>query len=108
MQQAMVKVGPTSPPPKRVAGRKDKPTNSDLPRGTLDNNAWRGRFISTYQRYLAGRVTDEAWGLEDDEAVSLMQKIWNYIYGARVPNRIVTGEPTFVIVSTPCPAILCA
>ena len=105
--QAMVKVGLTSPPLKRVAGRKDKPTNSNLPPGALDNNAWHGRFISTYQRYLAGRDTYEAWGSNDDEAVSIMQKIWNYIYGARVLNKIVTGEPTFVIVSSSCPAILC-
>ena len=87
-----------SPLPKRTLGGK-KFTNSELPSGAQDNGVWRQVFIPTYVQYLASRNSQDAWTITDDDAVALMQRIWNFIYGARVPYNIKTRGPVFFLVS---------
>lgn len=99
-QQSIVKIEATSPPPKCKTGRKDKFTNSDLPIGTLDAGAWRRIFIPSYLQYLSSREIEDAWAIDDDEAASIMQKVWDYTYGARVCCKIAVVGPVFFIVST--------
>ena len=94
----MVKEEPSSPLPKRTLGGK-KYTNSDLPAGVLDNGIWRQVFIPTYVKYLASQNSNDTWTISDNDAIELMQNIWKFIYGARVPYRIKTRGPVFFLVS---------
>jgi hypothetical protein len=89
----------TFPPPKRKTERKDEFTNADLPIGTLDDGAWRRTFIPTYLQYLSSREIEDAWVIDDDEAVSIMQKVWDYTYGERVRCKIAVVEPVLFFVS---------
>lgn len=85
-----------------MAGRKEKFTNGHLPRGCQDNGAWRRIFIPTYLQYLASRDSDkDAWALNDDEAVSIQQKIWDFVYGDKVPHIITVKGPVFALVGVP-------
>jgi hypothetical protein len=97
-QQSIVKLEPTSPPPKRKTGRKDKFTNADLPKGTLDGGGWRRTFIPSYLQYLSSREIEDAWAIDDNEAASIMQNVWDFIYGARVRCEIAVAGPVFFIV----------
>jgi hypothetical protein len=94
----MVKQEEPSPLPKRTSGGK-KYTNSDLPSGAQDNGVWRQVFIPTYVQYLANRNCDDAWTISDNDVIQLMQQIWDFIYGARIPYRIKTRGPVFFLVS---------
>jgi hypothetical protein len=89
-----------------VTGRKEKFTNAHLPSGSQDNGAWRRIFIPTYLQYLASRDSDsesdkDAWALNDDEAVSIQQKIWDFVYGNKVPHIITVQGPVFALVGVP-------
>lgn len=86
------------PPAKRTLGGK-KYTNSELPRGALDNGVWRQVFIPTYVRYLASQNSNETWTIGDNVAIQLMQQIWNFIYGARLTYLINAKGPVFFLVS---------
>lgn len=90
-----------SPPPQRVAaGRKEKYTNAHLPPGCQDNGAWRRIFIPTFLQYLASRKTGvDAWAASDDDGVSIQQKVWNFVYGGRVPHIVTVQGPVFTLVS---------
>src|ERR1700679_2956509 len=94
----MVREDEPSPLPKRTSGGK-KFTNSELPSGAQDSGVWQQVFIPTYVQYLASQNSNDAWSISDDEAIQLMQKIWKFIYGARVPYRIKTRGPVFFLVS---------
>jgi hypothetical protein len=93
----MVKEEELSPLPKRTLGGK-KYTNSELPSGAQDNGVWRQVFIPTYVQYLARQTSNDAWTISDADAIQLMQQIWKFIYGARVPYRIKTRGPVFFLV----------
>jgi hypothetical protein len=95
----MVKEEELSPLPKRTLGGK-KFTNSELPSGAQDNGVWRRVFIPTYVQYIASRNSDDTWAINDNDAIQLMQQIWEFIYGARVPYRIKIRGPVFFLVST--------
>lgn len=98
-QQSIVKIEPTPPPPKRSTGQKAKFTNADLPTGTLDGGVWRRIFLPTYLQYLSSQEIEDAWAMDDDEAASIMQKIWDYTYGAKILNEITVAGSVFFIVS---------
>jgi hypothetical protein len=106
--QAIVKLEHTTPPPtdKRVVtGRKEKFTNAHLPRGSQDNGAWRRIFIPTYLQYLASRDSEkDIWTINDDEAIPIQQKIWDFIYGESVPHIITVQGPVFALVSSHSPS----
>jgi hypothetical protein len=87
-----------------VAGRKEKYTNAHLPPGCQDNSAWRRIFISTYLQYLGSRDSEpdsdsDAWAVNDDEGLSIQQKIWDFVYGEKVPHIITVQGPVFALVS---------
>ena len=94
----MVKEEELSPLPKRTLGSK-KYTNSELPLGAQDTGVWWQVFIPTYIQYLASQNSNDTWAISDDDAIQLMQLIWKYVYGARVPYRIKTRGPVFFLVS---------
>lgn len=83
-----------------MAGRKEKYTNANLPPGCQDSGAWRRTFIPTYLQYLASRDSDtDAWAVNDDEGVSIQQKIWDFVYGDKIPHIITVQGPVFALVS---------
>ena len=103
--QAIVKLEHTTPPPsgsKHVAvGRKEKFTNAHLPHGCQDNGAWRRIFVPTYLQYLASRNSDnDAWAINDEEAVSVQQKVWDFVYGDKVPHIVTVQGPVFALVGS--------
>ncbi|KAI0244989.1 hypothetical protein BJV78DRAFT_1289749 [Lactifluus subvellereus] len=75
--------------------RKDKYTNSDLPPGCKENNVWRCTLIPTYIQYMSNQKN--AWGIQDDDAIVILQGIWDYVYGARVPAKIGIVGPIFAV-----------
>ena len=68
-----------------------------LPNGCQYNGTWHRIFIPTYFQYLACRESD-AWAANDDESVSVLQKIWNFVYGDKVPHIITIQGPVFALV----------
>ena len=83
-----------------MAGRKEKYTNANLPSGCQDSGTWRRTFIPTYLQYLASRDSDtDAWAVNDDEGVSIQQKIWEFVYGDKIPHIITVQGPVFSLVS---------
>jgi len=53
-------------------------------------------------QYLGSRDSDnDAWGINDDEGVSIQQKIWNFVYGDKVPHIITVQGPVFALVGVP-------
>ena len=50
-------------------------------------------------QYLASRGSDDAWTVSDDEDVSIQQKIWDFIYGDKIPHVITVQGPVFTLVS---------
>ena len=92
------------PPPSNcvAAARKEKFTNVHLPPGCLDNGAWHRILIPTYLQYLACRdADDDAWAISDDKTVSVQQKIWDFVYGDKVPHIITVQGPVFSLVGFP-------
>ncbi|KAI0302275.1 hypothetical protein BC826DRAFT_966257 [Russula brevipes] len=63
---------------KKRAIRQSKYTNADLPGGVHDNNDWRKRFITTYEKWLGMRA--EPWIISEHENVAALQAIWNVVY----------------------------
>jgi predicted molibdopterin-dependent oxidoreductase YjgC len=51
-------------------------------------------------QYLSTREIEDAWAIDNDEVASIMQKVWDYTYGARVLYEIAVVGPVFFIVST--------
>jgi hypothetical protein len=95
--QAIVKVENLSPLPKR-SGANRKYTNADLPNGSMNNNTWRKKIIPTYIQYLACQDVKETWTIDDNVSITLLQTIWNYIYGAEIPHTVKLNGPVFSIV----------
>jgi hypothetical protein len=48
------------------------------------------------------------WVIGDDEALSMQQKIWNFVYGDKIPHIITVQGPVFILVciSILCPSVL--
>ena len=87
-----------APLSKRTSGSK-KYMNADLPPGALDNGVWRQVFIPTYVQYLASQDSNNTWSISDNDAVQLMEKIWKFVYGLRVPYHITINGSAFFLVS---------
>jgi len=66
--------------------------------GCKVDNVWRRTLIPTYIQYMSGQ--SNVWGTPDNDAVAILQVIWDYLYGARVPAEITATGPIFSIVST--------
>ena len=62
-----------------------------------ESGAWRRIFILTYLQYLASWGSNDAWTVSDDEGVSIQRKIWDFIYGDKIPH-VIQG-PVFTLVS---------
>lgn len=73
-----------------------KYTNSDLPQGALDNNDWRKKFITTYEKWLGAYAGP--WIKNEDENVAAMQAIWNAIY-PHIKYTVEVDGPVYYIVS---------
>ena len=75
---------PDMPPTKRQSGqneggkRQTKYTNIDLPQGAQLNNAWRKRFITTYEKWLG--THSEPWEVAEKDSCEALQLIWNAVY----------------------------
>lgn len=80
--------------PKRKS-RKEKYTNADLPAGCHD--AWRKSVIPHYYLYIGGR--DDIWSVNDRAVIDILQKIWDYVYGARILHTVISPGAVFYIVS---------
>ena len=74
--------------------RPTKYTNSDLPQGTLDNNDWRKKFITTYQKWLGARAGP--WINNKDENLATMQTIWDAVY-PYINHTIEVDGPVYYI-----------
>jgi hypothetical protein len=70
-----------------------KLTNKDLPRGCQDGNLWRRRFIPTYMTFVASY--NQVWSVIDGDAIDAMQKIWDQIYGQKIPHTIELHDAVF-------------
>ena len=44
---------------------------------------------------------DDTWTINDDKGVSIQQKIWDFVYGNKVPHIITVQGPVFALVSIP-------
>jgi hypothetical protein len=84
------------PSSKRLHVRK---TNADLPTGTLDNATWRRTFMPTYLQLFACQDVKAAWSIDDKEATALLQKVWDHVYGQRVPYTVDPRGSVFRVVS---------
>ena len=82
-------------------GKREKFTNANLPPGTHDNSAWCRIFIPTYVQYLGSRGAKDAWSINDKEIISILWKIWDYTYGAKIPHKVTADGAVFFIVSFP-------
>ena len=65
----------------------------------MDNNTWQNQIIPTYIQYLAGQDIKEMWTINNNDSIMILQTIWNFIYGAKVPHTIKLNSPAFYIVS---------
>lgn len=75
-------------------GRKEKFTNVNLPTGSQDS--WRTAVIPRYYLYIGSR--DDIWSISDHVAIDLLQKIWDYVYGARIPHIVASpGAVTYIV-----------
>ena len=81
-----------------AADHKEKYTNAQLPAGCQDNSAWCRLFIPTCLQYLASRDSDNVWAINNDEAVSMQQNIWNFVYRKKIPHIITVQGPVFALI----------
>lgn len=79
-------------------GKASRPTpkNSDLPTGAMDNNDWKRLFLPTFLRNLGTR--SNCWNIPDSTLISLLQSIWDTVYGVRVPHTIEAGDIVIALV----------
>jgi hypothetical protein len=42
---------------------------------------------------------NNAWGIQDESAIDILQGIWDYIFGATVPAKTLLMGPIFAMVS---------
>ncbi|KIJ14117.1 hypothetical protein PAXINDRAFT_13030 [Paxillus involutus ATCC 200175] len=75
------------------SGAHSKYTNSDLPSGATDDNAWRRLFISSLAHYAAGY--DNPWSIPDNKFKDVLQEIWDTVYKDRVVYSVVVGGPVY-------------
>ena len=66
-----------------------------LPHSCQDNGAWHRIFVPTYLQYLASRNSDN-----DEEAVSVQQKVWDFVYGDKVPHIVTVQGPVCALVGS--------
>jgi hypothetical protein len=72
-------------------------TVANLPAGCNENNLFHKCFIPTYIKFLA--EGGDPWTMDELTVVTAMQKIWNAVYGKKIPYMITTDCPVFAIVS---------
>jgi hypothetical protein len=82
----VVKIESVSPVPVRKNRPQGRATVSDLPDGARDNKMWTRLFLPTVCRYLG--LSDDPWVVDEKKFKKLLQTIWNYVYGAKVPYKI--------------------
>jgi hypothetical protein len=80
--------------------RVTKYTNSDLPQGALENNDWRKKFITTYEKWLGACAGP--WINDEDKNIAVMQTIWNAVY-PHIEHTIDVDGPVYYIVSCSIP-----
>ena len=52
-------------------------------------------------QYLASRNSDnDAWAINDEEAVSVQQKVSDFVYGDKVPHIVTVQGPVFALVGS--------
>ncbi|KAF9234301.1 hypothetical protein BU15DRAFT_65844 [Melanogaster broomeanus] len=75
------------------SGAHNKYTNSDLPLGATDDNAWQRLFISSLAHYTAGY--DNPWSIPDNKFKDVLQEIWDTVYQDKVVYSVVVGGPVY-------------
>ena len=71
--------------------------NGHLPPGAMTQNTWHRVYVPTYVQFVASR--EDAWTFNDNDAVRVMQAIWNNVYGSRIPHTVEMNDAVFSIVS---------
>lgn len=54
--------------------------------------------MTTYEQYLATKM--DGWDIDSAQAIRLLQTIWDYVYGERIPHEVHSEEAVFYVVST--------
>ena len=83
------------------SGANNKYINEDLPEGAMADNMWQCLFISTLAHFVARY--DNPWAINTDKFVSILQVIWDVVYGGKIEHTVTSNGAVFHIV---CPLIL--
>lgn len=78
-------------------GSGKKWTTSHLPLGAQEDDLWSTRFIPTLLRYQGCRPDPWAW--DSMSSVDVVQKIWDEVYGGRLPHTVVMNDNVHKVVS---------
>ncbi|KAI0352007.1 hypothetical protein OH77DRAFT_1429041 [Trametes cingulata] len=62
----------------------------DLPGGTWAQDQWARSFVPTLVKYQGTRSMPWLW--DDEWSVAVVQKIWNAVFGDRLPHRVQRGD----------------
>ena len=74
-------------------------TIQNLPKGANHNMAWTRLVIPNFiHLLLAG---EQPWIIGDDVIILELQKVWNHVYGRKIPFTIKKGTVPFELVSHP-------
>jgi hypothetical protein len=106
IQHVMSSQVPVKLEKEEALGAYRKFTNSTLPAGCEDGNAWRGSFVPTYIHFVA--TYKDPWVVDDGDAVPAMQLAWDTLFvnrksGPVIVHSIQVGEAVFAVVSTVLP-----
>ncbi|KAG6380002.1 hypothetical protein JVT61DRAFT_10577 [Boletus reticuloceps] len=79
---------------KRLGSSARKKYNKDdLPRGSTDDNMWRRKFISALAHFASSY--DHPWTIPTKKLVSVMQEIWNVVYGKKIEYTVAPNGAVF-------------
>jgi hypothetical protein len=78
-----------------VKSRK-RATIQNLPRGANNDAEWARLVIPNFIRLLL--AGEQPWLIGDDVIISELQKVWNHVYGNKLPFTIMKGTVPFELV----------
>lgn len=73
-----------------------KSTTNDLPDGAQDHDRWSSLFVPTLLRFQGCR--HDPWTWDARGSVSVIQKIWDAVYGDSLPHTVVAGDSVHKVV----------
>ncbi|KAH9855116.1 hypothetical protein C2E23DRAFT_883088 [Lenzites betulinus] len=74
----------------KKAGSGKKWTTNHLPAGAQEDDLWSTRFVPTLLKYQGCR--QDPWTWDPVSSVDIVQKIWNRVYGERLPHTVVMND----------------